>query len=155
MWLIFGLTIAFLVIDIVSKLLVSILMVVNDSILVIKNFFYITYVRNTGAAWSIFSGETLGLIIVSLIIISFIIYYISKNKPSTKIERAGYAMILGGSFGNLLDRIIYGYVIDFLDFNIFGYDYPIFNLADSFILVGVILIIIYTWRCENGNKSNG
>lgn len=145
------LTIVFLIIDIVSKLVVSNLMTVNDSILVVKNFFYITYVKNTGAAWSIFSGETLGLIIVSLIIIFFIIYYISKNKPSTKIEKIGYAMILGGSFGNLFDRIIYGYVIDFLDFNIFGYNYPIFNLADCFIFVGVMLIIIYTWRCENGN----
>ena len=148
------LIIVFLIIDIVSKLVVSNLMVVNDSIMVIKNFFYITYVKNTGAAWSIFSGETLGLIIVSLIIIAFIIYYISKNKPSTMMEKIGYAMILGGSFGNLLDRIIYGYVIDFLDFNIFGYNYPIFNLADSFIFIGVILIIIYTWRCEDGNKSN-
>ena len=146
--------IIFLVIDIVSKLVVSNLMVVNDSILVIKNFFYVTYVKNTGAAWSIFSGETLGLIIVSLIIISFIIYYISKNKPSTMMEKVGYAMILGGSFGNLLDRIIYGYVIDFLDFNIFGYDYPIFNLADSFIFIGVMLIVVYTWRYENGNESN-
>ena len=145
------LTIVFLIIDIVSKLVVSNLMTVNDSILVVKNFFYITYVKNTGAAWSIFSCETLGLIIVSLIIISFIIYYISKNKPSTKIEKIGYSMILGGSFGNLLDRIVYGYVIDFLDFNIFGYNYPIFNLADSFIFVGVMLIIIYTWRFENGN----
>ena len=145
------LTLVFLIIDIVSKLVISNCVFVNDSILVIKDFFYITYVRNTGAAWSIFSGETLGLIIVSLIIISFIIYYSSKNKPSNKIEKIGYAMILGGSFGNLLDRIIYGYVIDFLDFNIFGYDYPIFNLADSFILVGVILLVIYTWRCKDGN----
>ena len=148
------LTLVFLIIDIVSKLVISNCVFVNDSILVIKDFFYITYVRNTGAAWSIFSGETLGLIIVSLIIIFFIIYYISKNKPSSKIEKIGYAMILGGSFGNLLDRIIYGYVIDFLDFNIFGYDYPIFNLADSFIFVGIILIMIYTWRYENGNKGN-
>lgn len=147
-------TIVFFVIDIISKLVVSNFMSVNDSILVINKFFNITYVKNTGAAWSIFSGEILGLIIVSLIIISFIVYYISKNKPSTKIEKIGYALILGGSFGNLLDRIIYGYVIDFLDFNIFGYNYPIFNLADSFIFVGVILIIIYTWRYENGNESN-
>ena len=146
------LTIAFLVIDIVSKLVVSNFMVVNDSILVIKNFLYITYVKNTGAAWSIFSGETLGLIIVSLIIISFIIYYISKNKPSTKIEKIGYGMILGGSFGNLLDRIIYGYVIDFLDFNIFGYNYPIFNLADTFIVVGVFILIVCSIR-ENGDKN--
>lgn len=145
------LTIIFLAIDIVSKLIVSNLMNVNDSIMVIKNFFYITYVRNTGAAWSIFAGETWLLIIVSLIIISVIIYCVYKNKPKSKLEIIGYSMILGGAFGNFIDRIIYGYVIDFLDFNIFGYDYPIFNLADSFILIGVILLIIYTWRCKDGN----
>lgn len=145
------LTIVFLGIDIVSKLIVSNLMNVNDSIMIIKDFFYITYVRNTGAAWSIFAGETLGLVIVSLIIISLIIYYILKNKPKTRIEKLGYSMILGGAIGNLIDRIIYGYVIDFFDFYIFGYDYPIFNLADSFILVGVVLLVIYTWRCKDGN----
>ena len=144
------LTIIFLIIDIVSKLVVSKLMNIYDSIVVIKNFFYITYVRNTGAAWSIFEGKTLGLIIISLIIISFIIYYIFKHKPNSKLERVGYAMILGGSLGNLLDRIVYGYVVDFLDFYILGYDYPIFNLADSFIFVGVMLLIIYTWRCSDG-----
>ena len=145
------LTIIFLVIDIISKLVISNLMNVNASIMVIKNFFYITYVRNTGAAWSIFSGKTLGLIIVSLLIIVFLLYYISKNKPKYKIEKISYAMILGGAFGNLIDRIIYGYVIDFLDFNIFGYNYPIFNLADSFIFVGVLLLIIFTWRDKDGN----
>lgn len=145
------LTMVFLIIDVISKLVVSNLMNVNDSILIIKDFFHITYVRNTGAAWSIFSGETLGLIIVSLIIISFIIYYILKNKPKSRMEKIGYAMILGGALGNLLDRIIYGYVIDFFDFYICGYSYPIFNLADSFIFVGVVLLIIYTWRCNDGN----
>ena len=145
------LTIVFLIIDIVSKLVVSNLMNVNDSIIVIKDFFYITYVRNTGAAWSIFAGETLGLIIITLIIISLIVYYIFKNKPKTKIEKVGYSMVLSGAIGNLMDRIIYGYVIDFFDFNIFGYNYPIFNLADSFIFVGVILLVIYTWRCKDGN----
>ena len=146
-----GLTVVFLIIDIVSKLVVSNLMSVNDSIMVIKDFFYITYVRNTGAAWSIFAGETWLLIIVTLFIISFIVYYIYKNKPKSKLEVFGYSMILGGAIGNFIDRIIYGYVIDFFDFNIFGYDYPIFNMADSFILVGVILLIIYTWRCSDGN----
>lgn len=138
-------------IDIISKIIVSNLMNVNESIMVIKDFFCITYVRNTGAAWSIFAGERLGLIVVSLIIICFIVYYIFKNKPESRLENIGYGMILGGSFGNLFDRIIYGYVIDFLDVYIFGYDYPIFNLADSFIFVGVILIIISTWRCSDGN----
>ena len=73
------LTMVFLIVDILSKLIVSNLLNVYDSIKIINNFFYITYVRNTGAAWSIFSGETLGLIIFSLIIISLIIYYVLKN----------------------------------------------------------------------------
>ena len=145
------LTIIFLIIDIISKLVVSSLMNVYDSIVIIKNFFCITYVRNTGAAWSIFEGRVLGIIVVSLIIISFIVYYISKQKVKSKLEKIGYSLILGGSLGNLLDRVIYGYVIDFLDFNIFGYDYPIFNLADSFIFVGVMLLIIYTWRYNDGD----
>ena len=75
------LTIVFLVIDIVSKLVVSNLMNVNESIRVIRDFFYITYVRNTGAAWSIFAGETWLLIIVSLIIMFLIVWYIYKNRP--------------------------------------------------------------------------
>ena len=144
-------TIIFLIIDVVSKIVVSKLMDVYDSIVIIKDFFYITYVRNTGAAWSIFEGKTLGLVVVSLMIISFIIYYIFKNRPKNKFEIVGYSMILGGAFGNLFDRIIYGYVVDFLDFYIFGYDYPIFNLADSFILVGVVILMIYTWRFNDGD----
>lgn len=145
------LMIIFLGIDIVSKIIVSNLMNVQDSIMVIKDFFYITYVRNTGAAWSMFAGKTWLLIIVSIIIISLIIWYIYKNKPKNKLEKIGYAMVLGGALGNLLDRIIYGYVIDFFDFYIFSYDYPIFNMADCFIFVGVIILIIYTWRCKDGN----
>jgi len=145
------LTIAFLIIDIVSKLIVSNLMDVHDSIIVIKDFFYITYVRNTGAAWSIFADKTWMLVIISLIIISFIILYVLKNKPKNKLEKIGYSMILGGAIGNFIDRIIYGYVIDFFDFYIFGYSYPIFNLADTFIVIGVLLLVIYTWRCKNGN----
>lgn len=143
------LIVVFLIIDIVSKLVVSNLMNVYDSVIVIKNFFNITYVKNTGAAWSLFADRTWLLIIVSLIIISFIIYYIYKNKPKNKLENIGYSLVLGGAIGNFIDRIVYGYVIDFLDFNIFGYDYPIFNIADSFIVIGVIILCICTWRCKN------
>ena len=151
MWLIILLIIIFLVIDIVSKLVISNLMNVYDSVIIVKNFFNITYVKNTGAAWSLFAGRTWLLIIVSLIIISFIIFYIYKNKPKNKFEMVGYSLVLGGAIGNFIDRIVYGYVIDFLDFNIFGYDYPIFNIADTFIVMGVIILCICTWRCKDGN----
>lgn len=144
-------TIIFFFIDLISKLIVSNFMNVQDSIIVISNFFNITYVRNTGAAWSIFAGKTWMLIMISLIIISIIVWYIFKNKPKNNLEKISYSMILGGSVGNLFDRIIYGYVIDFLDFNLFGYDYPIFNLADTFIVIGVLLLVIYMWRCKDGN----
>lgn len=145
------LTILFLIIDIISKLVVSNLMNVNDSIIIVKNFFYITYVRNTGAAWSIFSEHTWFVIIISLVIICLIFLYVYKHKPKSKIELLGYSLVLGGALGNFIDRIVYGYVIDFLDFYIFGYNYPIFNLADTFILIGVMLLILYTWRCKDGN----
>ena len=65
-----------------------------------------------------------------------------------KILKIGYGLILGGAIGNFIDRIVYGYVIDFIDIDIFGWNYPIFNLADMFIVVGVILVMIDAWRCK-------
>lgn len=139
------LIIIFFIIDLVSKLIISNVLSVYESIPVIKNFFNITYVNNTGVAWSMFAGNRILLVIISLFIIISIIMYIRK-KELNKIERISYAMILGGAIGNLVNRLFLGYVIDFLDFNIFGYDYPIFNLADTFIVIGVILLLIGTWR---------
>ena len=73
-----------------------------------------------------------------------------RNKKLNKFESINYGLLTGGIIGNLLDRIIYGYVIDFLDFNIIGYNYPIFNLADSFIVISIILIIFNEFK---GDKS--
>ena len=148
-------TIIFLIIDICTKLIINKYLVVNESILVIKHFLNITHVRNTGAAWSLFSNQTILLLIVSTIVIIGIILYIKKNKPTNIIEKIAYSMILGGAIGNFTDRILYGYVIDFIDITLFGYNYPIFNLADTFIVIGVIILIIISWRCEHvRTKSN-
>ena len=147
------LTLIFLIIDIVSKVIVSRYIILDKSIKLINDFLYITYVRNTGAAWSMFSSRSVLVLIISSFIILGIILHVYKNKPKKRMEKIAYSLIIGGALGNLINRITYGYVIDFIDIKIFKYDYPIFNLADSFIVIGVILLVIYTWRCENGNKG--
>ena len=147
------LTLLFLLVDLVSKIIINRYMMLDGSIKLVNNFIYITYVRNTGAAWSVFSSNTVFVIIVSFLIILGIIYYIYKNKLDNRIEKIAYSMILGGALGNFFNRLICGYVIDFIDVKIFKYDYPIFNFADVFIVIGVILLIIYTWRYGNGDSS--
>ena len=147
------LTLIFLIIDMISKVIVSRYILLDKSIRLINNFLYITYVRNTGAAWSMFSSRSVLVLIVSSFIILGIILHVYKNKPEKGMEKVAYSLIIGGALGNLINRITYGYVIDFIDIKIFKYDYPIFNLADSFIVIGVILLVVYTWRSENGNKG--
>ncbi len=137
-----------LLLDIGSKFLVSKIFILNESKTIIDNFLNITYVRNTGAAWSILDDNTWIVTVISLLIIIGIIYYVYRNRVSKKILKIGYGLILGGAIGNFIDRIVYGYVIDFIDIDIFGWNYPIFNLADMFIVVGVILVMIDAWRCK-------
>ena len=84
------------------------------------------------------------------------INYIKKNEISRKIEIVALGLILGGLVGNLIDRIFYGYVIDYLSFEIFGYSFAVFNLADSFIVISVILLIIDMILVEiESRKKNG
>ena len=137
-----------LLLDIGSKFLVSRIFILNESKTIIDNFLNITYVRNTGAAWSILDNNTWMVTVISLLIIIGIIYYVYRNRVSKKILKIGYGLILGGAIGNFIDRIVYGYVIDFIDIDIFGWNYPIFNLADMFIVGGVILVMIDAWRCK-------
>lgn len=136
-------SIILIVIDIVIKLIISNNLILNQSISVINNFFYITYVKNTGVAWSILSGKINLIIVITLAIIILLIIYIFNKKSYGVLEIISYSMLLSGSIGNLIDRIIYGYVIDYLDFNILGYDYPIFNFADICIVIGIVLILIF------------
>lgn len=113
----------------------------SESFTVIKDFFYITYAENTGAAFSILRGQRWFFVTMALVVSALIIYYIIKHKPKT-LEKISLQLILAGAIGNVIDRVVYGYVIDFLDFYIFGYDFPVFNIADSCITIGAILLII-------------
>ncbi len=143
-----------MLIDIISKILVSRYLSVGESIRVIDKFLYLTHVRNTGAAWSIFDKAGYVVLIISALIIIGLIMYVIKHKPSNRFEEFGYAFILGGALGNFLNRLCYGYVTDFISVKIFNYDYPIFNVADIFIVLGVIIFAIGTWRCNDGAKSH-
>lgn len=139
---IFSIYIFTFIIDLIVKLIVKFNMKVGDTISIIPHFFKIEYLQNTGAAFSSFEGGRYVLIGISLIIYLLLINYIKKNEISRKIEIVALGLILGGLVGNLIDRIFYGYVIDYLSFEIFGYSFAVFNLADSFIVISVILLII-------------
>ena len=142
-----------LCIDQISKLLVVNLLTKTDSITIIKNFFYLTYINNDGAAFSILVGKRILLILIAVLVIVMLIRYIKKNNIQNKLELVSISLIIGGSLGNLMDRVVRGYVIDFLDFKIFNYNFPIFNLADTFIVIGVFLLLLKEIRKENNLDS--
>ena len=143
----------FFIIDFISKQVVIHFLSLNESIEVINNFFYLIYTKNNGAAWSILQDQRILLLIVTVVVLFLINKYMNKEELS-KLENFIYGMIIGGIVGNLFDRIVYSSVIDFLDFKIFGYNYPIFNLADTFIVIGIILLIIVSIRKEHYEKVN-
>ena len=132
----------FLIIDLIVKIIVVNFMKVYDTIKVIPNFFSIMYVRNTGAAFSILEDSRLFFIIITFIALICIYLFFIKDKILRKYQIFCYSMLIGGIIGNFVDRVIYGYVVDYLSFNIFGYNFPVFNFADICIVVGAILMVI-------------
>ena len=144
----------FFLIDFITKLIIQKSISLNNSISIIPNFFNLTYVLNDGAAFSILRGKNMFLIIMGIVVAIGIIYYLRKE-TLTNYKVVYYSLLIGGLFGNLIDRINYNAVRDFLEFNIFGINFPIFNLADAFICISIGLIIVEGIKGElNGNKSN-
>ena len=143
----------FFIVDLLSKQLLSHFLHLGQSIKLINNFFYITLSHNKGAAWSILEDQRILLLIITVIVLYLINKYMNKEELD-KLENISYGMIIGGILGNLFDRIVFGYVIDFLDFKLFGYNYPIFNLADSFIVVGIIIMAILSIRKEYHERNS-
>ena len=143
-----------ILLDQLLKILCLNSLAMGESINIISNFWNITLVSNTGAAFSILSSSTPFLIIVSLITIILIYFFFIKGQNLKTYQTILYGLLLGGIIGNLIDRIIYGAVIDYLDFNIFGYNFPVFNLADTFIVIGVTLIIIDIIRGARNEVSS-
>ena len=140
-------------IDLVSKTLVQTSMKLYDSIEVIPGFFSITYLQNTGAAWSIFEGQRWLFIVLGIATLAVLVgMFIKEDKNPWIIS--GVALMIAGTFGNLFDRIVYGYVRDMLSFIIFDYHFPVFNIADVSLVIGVGLIAIAVLIDERKEKAN-
>ena len=142
-----------LIIDQVSKSLMEIYLDLNQSVVIIKNFFNLTLVHNTGGAWSIFNNYSFIFVIISLLAIVILIRFMFTFKSNIR-NNIAFGLTLGGILANLADRVFLGYVRDFLDFKIFSYDYPIFNIADIAIVLGVILLIIAIIKGEDRLDKN-
>lgn len=138
---IFIYSIIWLLIDQGSKALITNTINLGNSISIIPSFFHLTYVRNTGAAWSILEGYRMPLILISILAITLAYFFIIKDKKIEKIEEIGYGILLGGILGNLIDRVIFGYVTDFFHFIFGSYEFPIFNVADIGIIIGTFIVI--------------
>ena len=139
---VFSIALIIIFIDQLTKFLIKTNFQPIQSLPLVNNIFHLTYIRNYGAGFGILQHQKWFLVIVSLIVIGFIFYYINRMPEKEKLLQTLTGFILGGTIGNLIDRISYDYVIDFLDFRI----WPIFNFADSFVTIGIIGLIIYFWK---------
>ncbi len=127
-------------------------------VVVIHGFFNIVHVGNTGGAFGIFGGEggmgSVLFVIVSLIAIGVIAFLFFKTKENEKTLALSFALILSGALGNLIDRLHYGEVIDFLDFHVGTYHWPAFNVADSAICVGIGLMALEVLKRDRKKARN-
>ena len=133
--------------DRISKILIISRYTEGQTIPVIPGIFHLTRVNNTGAAFGIFKNSALFLEAVSWGAVTVLGIYLARRfRFGYRVADLGWALIVGGAAGNLYDRMHYGYVIDFLDFRV----WPVFNLADSFISIGVVLILAGFLRPKKG-----
>ncbi|MEK4850651.1 signal peptidase II [Paenibacillus sp. FSL H7-0756] len=136
-----------------TKYLIATRLELAEQIPVIKDFFIITSHRNRGAAFGILEGQQWFFIVITVIVVCGIVWYLNKTRKTRKLLPTALALVLGGAVGNFLDRILNGEVVDFLMFNFGSYTFPIFNVADSCIVVGVGLIILDTLLEVKGEQE--
>jgi signal peptidase II len=123
----------------------------GESIPVIDEVFYITSHRNRGAAFGILQDQRYFFIIITIAVVGAVVYYLQKHAHG-KMLKFALALVLGGAIGNFSDRLLRGEVVDFLNVFIGSYDFPIFNVADSALVIGVGLIFIQSFT-ESSKKE--
>lgn len=156
---IISIMILFILLDQTTKILVKEFLTYGEGLAIIPNFFYLEYIHNEGAAWGMFAGNKfiiLGMPLIGIVIFSYLISL--GNLKTKKVYTIGLFLMIAGTIGNYLDRIILGYVIDFLSFRFGSYHFPNFNIADSCLVIGVILfatdLLILDGRRKNYNEEH-
>ncbi len=140
----FIMVLAIVLIDQITKLAAIKYLKGNKPFIIIEDFFQLYYVENTGAAFGIFKNGRYFFIIISILVIIFVAFFVFKYFNSLILTmKIALSMFIGGAIGNLIDRIRLGYVVDFLSFRLpWGYDFPVFNIADTFIVISTIFIMV-------------
>ncbi|MFT3782439.1 MAG: signal peptidase II [Nibricoccus sp.] len=118
----------------------------HTDVTLVRGFFYLIHVGNTGAAWSLFAGRSTMLALLAVVTLTAIFWWRHSLGLKLRAVQISFGLLCGGIIGNLVDRLVYGHVIDFLDFHFGSYVYPTFNIADCGICVGVGLYLLYSFR---------
>ena len=150
----YAIALLLIVIDQISKWIIVKNMQIGESITVIKNFFYITSHRNRGAAWGILQDQMWLFYIITIIVIAVIVYILQTQAKGKYFFQLSLVFILGGAIGNFIDRLFRKEVVDFIDTYIFTYNFPIFNIADSALTIGVVLMFIQMLKESMEEKRN-
>ena len=154
-YVIFSITLlVVLLLDQLTKIIINSSFTLYESLSIIPGLFNLTYIRNPGAAFGFLADadpmfRSVFFIAVSVVAVIFIILVIRKIRTDELLSTFGLSLILGGALGNLIDRIRFGEVIDFLDFYLGSYHWPAFNMADSAISIGALLLIWQIIRKKN------
>lgn len=145
---VFAISVIVLLVDQVSKGFIDAYFTFGRQVPIIKHFFYIMNCHNEGAAWSIFTNQKIFILICTFLALLLIYRYLYVFKLNAR-NNVAFGLLIGGIVGNLIDRVLFGYVRDFLDFYLFSYDYPVFNFADVAIVIGVFLLFIAIIKGED------
>ena len=151
----FGLIAAVIALDQWSKWLVKSSFKLYQSKPVIQDFFHFTYVTNDGMAFGLsLPGGKHVLLVMTLLLTGFIVGFLWKEKDGHPFVKYGLALILSGAIGNLIDRIVHGKVVDFMDFMIGDFHWYIFNIADSAVTIGMVLFIYHSLLLEKKTSKS-
>jgi signal peptidase II len=139
-----------LALDQVTKAGVSARLVLSEPVSVLGEFVRLTLVHNRGAAFGLFPGSPLPFILVSVLAIGVVLYLFARDAYRSLASRLLLGCILGGALGNLIDRVRWGYVVDFIEVGVGRYHWPVFNVADSAVTLGVLLL---AWNLARSGRS--